>query len=200
MSKGNKPKFSVEEGSALRKEGKTYKEIAAILGCSEIWCKKNLSNVVEKPKQDNTLLDAVFEKAMSKNGTYNAEIVYMVKGAHPEFTDEQVEDKVASLKKAIKRRDPRALVRPRWMLPDCPQECNNTMLDMADHLHRVMHQLADSYRKIYGLDSTYQNGVVHELSRLSAPLNSALLPQGFERRAEQLQEMINELVERNKND
>lgn len=197
MSSGNKPKYSVEQGVSLRREGKTHKEIAEILGCSVIWCKKNLSNV-EQPKKEDALLDAVLEKAMSKEGTYNAEITYMVKGAFPEYDDKQVEKKVDNIKKAVKRRDSSAVIRPRWMLPDSPQECNNTMLDMADHLSRVMHQLADSYRKIYGLDATYQNGIVYELSRLSAPLNSALLPQGFEKRAAQLQEIINELVERNK--
>ena len=29
----------------LRRQGKTYKEIALAVGCSEIWCKQNLKDV-----------------------------------------------------------------------------------------------------------------------------------------------------------
>lgn len=195
MSTGNKPKFSVEQGMALRAEGKTHKEIAAILGCSVVWCKKNLSGTKQT---SDTLLDAVFTKAMSDDGVTNAEIVYMVRGEQADYDEEQVQNKVAAIKKAIKRKDSKAIVRPRWMLPESPRDCHNTMLDMADHLHTVMHQLAQSYRKIYNLDASYQNGVVHELSRLSAPLNSALLPQGLEKRGEQLNDIIVVLEERNK--
>lgn len=29
----------------LRREGKTYRQISEIVGCSEIWCKQNLKHI-----------------------------------------------------------------------------------------------------------------------------------------------------------
>lgn len=43
---------------SLRKRGYTYPEIAAAIGCSEIWCKKNLKGIVKEVTLTDELCNA----------------------------------------------------------------------------------------------------------------------------------------------
>lgn len=52
------------EAVKLREQGHTYKEIADLLGCSEIWCKKMLKDVkrgVDSKGKPSTRQDAKLE-------------------------------------------------------------------------------------------------------------------------------------------
>ena len=51
-----------EKAIELRKEGKTYPEIAEQLGCSVIWCSKNLKGImITKDMSDTDLKESIKE-------------------------------------------------------------------------------------------------------------------------------------------
>lgn len=58
--------------SALREQGFQYGEIAKMVGCSEVWCKKNLKDVVKGEKietdgaSERMRAIAIFEEALMK--------------------------------------------------------------------------------------------------------------------------------------
>lgn len=62
------------KATELRKQGKTYKEIAEECNCSVVWCKKSLKDViVVKDLSNNQLLSTVIDllkevEERSKNG------------------------------------------------------------------------------------------------------------------------------------
>jgi len=60
-----------EKAIALRNEGLTYKEIAEILGCSVVWCKKNLKGVKVFTTQDRIdRVDRIFRENKEKLRPY----------------------------------------------------------------------------------------------------------------------------------
>jgi hypothetical protein len=207
----------------LRSEGFTYKEISESLGCSENWCKKNLKGISPTPVLDR-IVEEVKRLGRSPQGVTYGQIKSLVVFNLPKIEatedlnkhvahqiylkrEKEVEETVAKVKDAarrgnrtlryIEKSEKEVVIRPYWLLPESPQDCINTINDMAQHVYEILHNLADSYRRLYDLDESYQNSVVYELSRLSAPANTKILPQGFIERGAQLEGIAEVLTERN---
>jgi len=58
----------------LRQQGLNYKEIAQELGCSEIWCKKNLKDI-NKNKVEFNIIKELTVKALSSDGVTKYEML-----------------------------------------------------------------------------------------------------------------------------
>jgi hypothetical protein len=191
-------KVDFEKAKKMRLLGSTYVEIAEAMPCSVVWCKKYLKGLVaQKVSDDKSSVDLVRDMGRTKFGVTSGEIKMIVLKNYPPMEKKEIAEKVSAIKKAARRGNEDVIVRPYWMLPDCAQDCTNTMMDMAQDLHERQQELSTKYRKLYDLDESYQNSVAYYLSVLSAGNYTALMPQGLAKYGEQLQGIVEHLEARN---
>lgn len=203
-----------ESAVRLRQSGKTYRDISLELGCSIAWCEKNLKHLKsERQMMHQEIVQEVQRRGRSTQGVTTGEIRALVLDLLPqvdiegqdsadvqnqhEKRNKDVTQLVEKIKAEARRDNTDVIIRPYWVVPECAQDSINTMHDMAQEVYELHHELARKYREAYDLDESYQRSIVYELSRLSAPLNSPLLPQGFFARGEQLTRIAEVLGERN---
>lgn len=216
-------KIDLAKAIELRKSGYSYQAIVEALGCSIPWCKKNLRGISATPVQDE-IVKEVIRLGSSANGITNGEIKYLITARLPapaidgldqkaidevyQARGKEIDELAIKIKESARRgnrhlnhndrQEKEVIIRPYWLLPECPQDCINTINDMAQFMYETLHELANKFRKLYDLDDSYQNSIVYELSRLSAPANTKLLPQGFMERGNQLAGIAETLTSRNK--
>lgn len=191
-------KVDFEKAKEMRLAGSTYTEIAEVMPCSLVWCKKYLKGLVPvKVSDDKASVDLVRDIGRTKFGVTSGEIKMIVRKNYPPLDKKNTAEKVSAIKKAAKRGCDDVIVRPYWMLPDSAQDCTNTIMDMAQDLHEHQQALSTKYRKLYDLDESYQNSVAYYLSVLSAGNYTALMPQGLSKYGEQLQDIVERLEARN---
>lgn len=115
-------KIDKEKAVALKEEGKTYIEIAAELGCSVDWCKRNLKEVV-KNKEGKEMLEKYILQSKSKQAITSGQIKKMLiedfASDLEALPDAEKEDFISSKTKSIKCKITEAggVVRPLWMHP-----------------------------------------------------------------------------------
>lgn len=127
----------------LKQQGLTYKQIAEALGCSEVWCKKNLKAVV-KDKQKTDMIEKYITKSCSKQGITSGAITYMLEqDMYSELKDlpetkkqEQLQKQARIVKRKV--REAGGIVRPHWMHPMYSKECLALMLEFVDDFDRYL--------------------------------------------------------------
>lgn len=167
-----------EKAVALRLGGMSLQDVADALECSLGWCKANLKGVKQANK-DKELIESVRKLGRSNVGVTTGEIKLLTMKHHNSLKGTELEDKVSDIKKAARRGNKDVIVRPYWMLPDCPRDCTLAMLEYANEVYTFKQQLADKYMEQFNLDASYGKTVVHALTMLSAGENSKLMPQGL---------------------
>ncbi len=162
----------------LRLSGLTLQQVAVQLGCSIDWCKRNLGGVAKHTK-DSLLIDEVRRIGRTSAGITKTEVFKLVKQAYPKLPAQDLTEKVSAIKKAARRGCKEVTIRPDWMPTDHSKASLETMISMGQEVFEFMHFLAQKYRQEFGLDASYQRGIVYELSKLSAGENNKLMPMGL---------------------
>jgi hypothetical protein len=188
--------IDIDKAKLLRSEGKTLQEVADTMGCSLAWCKANLKGTKQANK-DLALIEQVRHMGRSVQGVTTGEIKMLTTGHYPNMIGEELETKTEAIRKAARRNNPDVVIRPYWMLPDCPRECTLAMIEAADEVWRFKEYLADKYRKDFDLDETYARTIVHALTMLSAGENNKLMPQGLLAYGAHLERIQEQLDSRN---
>jgi hypothetical protein len=105
----------------LRKSGKTYKEIAEILGCSIDWCKRSLSGVECVKVKEATFIDDLISKAKSDDAltSYQIKGAIMQNGVFPDTKEgrEALTNETKKVRRKINAEDD-TIIRPSWMRPE----------------------------------------------------------------------------------
>lgn len=180
----------------LRLDGKSYQEVADEMGCSVAWCKKNLKGV-KQPNVDKALIETVRELGRSAVGVTTGEIKMHTMQKYHDLKGKELEEKVQDIRKRAGRDNPDVIVRPYWMLPDCPQECTTALMDYAQELYSLKEHLADKYRQQFDMDDSFTSTVTWALTMLSAGDKSKLMPQGLNSYCDTLSKIQDALDSRN---
>ena len=121
-------KISIEvrnKATALRQQGKTYKEISEALNISERWCKANLSNIT---KTEDEIFNSLCEKSKTPTGVSKSEVAKSY--SLYELPKEEIHKVLNSKVKKIRAKDKvQNIVRPDWMLPDMAEYITQQVLD-----------------------------------------------------------------------
>lgn len=167
-----------ERAMQLRLDGKSLQGVADEMECSLAWCKANLKGI-KQPNKDKGLIEEVRLQGRSARGVTTGEIKMLTNKHYPNLIGDDLEDKVDNIRKAARRGNKDVIIRPYWMLPECPRDCTLSLLEYAQEVWSFKQYLADKYRKEYDLDDTYNKTVVYALTMMSAGENSRLMPQGL---------------------
>lgn len=173
-----KKQIDKEKAIELRQSGLSYPEISKTMGCSVDWCKHNLKGIGEQSK-DKPIIQEIRRLGRLETGVTSGEIKDLVKQAYPDLYGDELQAKITEIKKASRRGNKDVIIRPYWMVAECPHECITTIMDMAQEVYYTMHYLGTKYRKLYDLPESYQKSIVYALSMLSAGENNKLMPQGL---------------------
>ena len=144
-------KVDKDKAILLKEQGKTYAEIAAELGCSVDWCKRNLKQVV-KNKEGKEMLEKYILQSKSKQAITSGQIKKMLL---EDFANEietmsevEKEDFVESKTKSIKRKITEAggVVRPLWMHPEYSKESFQRVLDLVNDFDSRLYDLMEEFK------------------------------------------------------
>jgi bacterioferritin-associated ferredoxin len=145
----------------MREAGHTYKHIAQTIGCSEDWCKRNLSKVVKNTKEKEILAQTI-ELAQSKDGVTNQQIRNVIRTFYPTTfskEDKLLEDKMFNKIKTQLRKEDNCVVRPYWMQP---QQANESFIALMQATKLVSDRIEEEvvyFLNLFNLDSSYVNSV-----------------------------------------
>lgn len=150
-----------QSAQKMREAGHTYKHIAQTIGCSEAWCKQNLSHVVKNTKEQDILAQTVLI-AQSKDGITNQQIRNVIRSFYPTTfskEDKLLEDKVFNKIKSKLRKEPNCLVRPYWMQP---HKANESFIALMQSTKLVSDRIEEEvvyFLDLFNLDNSYANSV-----------------------------------------
>jgi len=150
-----------QRAQKMREAGHTYKHIAQTIGCSEDWCKRNLSTVVKNTK-DKEMLAQTILIAQSKEGITNQQIRNVIRSFYPTtFTkeDKLLEDKVFNKIKAQLRKEDNCIVRPYWMQPDKANESFIALMQSTKLVSDRIEEEVAYFIDLFDLDNSYANSV-----------------------------------------
>ena len=189
-----------EKAVELRKQGLTYKQIAEEIGCSEVWCKKNLASVVmDKEAEDAEILEKCLMIAKTNRGITTQQILKlaMKKEDYDMTATALKEHKKAILRKyKTKIKAAEGIVRPQWMVPEAANASFRKMLDLVNELDERMYESVLEFREEFGLDASYDKAILYGLSQMSYASYS-FGNVDIERLAHRLSSIANELEKRN---
>lgn len=144
-------KVDKEKAVALKEQGKTYTEIAAELGCSVDWCKRNLKEVV-KNKEGKEMIEKYISQSKSKQAITSGQIKKMLLEDFANdietMSEVEKEDFVESKTKSIKRKITEAggVVRPLWMHPKHSKESFQRVLDLVNDFDSRLYDLLEEFK------------------------------------------------------
>lgn len=126
-----------QKAIALKESGLTNKEVAEVLGCSEVWCKTNLKGVKKKDIAPEDLL-YLQEKGKGKDCITTGEI-YSKLLPVPDNKDQKKEKQLALRRTKDKlKEDKEVIIRQAWIHPQRARFSYNNMLcyinDLNDRL------------------------------------------------------------------
>lgn len=151
-------KYDLEEAKKLREQGRTYKEIASIIGCSEIWCKRNLSSVV-KNKELTLVINKFINTARSSTALTRSEVYAYVKDAYKpsseELSNKQKKEEISKqvesmVNKITAKKD--TIIRPSWMHPERAVSCYHKIASVIEELDSCVLELMDDFFDSTGVD------------------------------------------------
>ena len=172
-------KVDKNKATTLKEQGKTYIEIAAELGCSVVWCKKNLKDTV-KNKEGKEMLQKYIDLAKSSTGITSGQIRKMLKQDHEgtltgmddKQANEFLEVEVAKVKRKLQDED--CIVRPHWMSPKHSNRSLRRMLELVDDFDSRLYEMLEEFKadmeEITGEKTEYI-----DLSAISTLLNISQL-------------------------
>lgn len=171
----------------LRLSGKSYIEISKELGCSEIWCKKNLKGVV-KHKKESDIVTALTKKALEKSGITAGDIFREATGlteSDSAITYKEESELVTQLKRKIKS-NTGAIIRPHWMVPDDSIKSLNLVMAAVNVMDERLYDCVVEIIKELGLDETYIKSLSKAITQLTyggnlnSPINISVLLKSLE--------------------
>ena len=154
-------KVDKNKATTLKEQGKTYVEIAAELGCSVDWCKRNLKEVV-KNKEGKEMLEKYILQSKSKQAITSGQIKKMLledfASEIETMSEKEVEDFLKAKTIALKRKITEAggIVRPQWMHPEYSRQSFRRVLDLVDEfdsrLYEMLEEMKHDMKAITGDD------------------------------------------------
>lgn len=161
-----------EKAIQLRKAGKTYKEIAIELNCSEIWCKTNLKGV-SKDENFSEAVEECISISKQPNGITPTEILKIVEifQQNPEFWKKSMQESenrkkiLKNIKKKVKISG--GVVRPSWMVPDDSRAAFEAMLRLVNAIDDCIYEHILEFRKEFNLDSSHDKSILGTIAQLS---------------------------------
>lgn len=150
-----------QSAQKMREAGHTYKHIAQTIGCSEAWCKQNLSHIVKNTKEQDILAQTILI-AQSKDGITNQQIRHVIRSFYPTTfskEDKLLEDKVFNKIKAKLRKEPNCLVRPYWMQPHKAHESFIALMQSTKLVSDRIEEEVSYFLDLFDLDTSYANSV-----------------------------------------
>lgn len=155
-----------EKAIELRQAGLSYSEIATEVGCSEVWCKKYLKDVVKNSAEKEAISRCV-ELAKTASGiTYgeiSKEIISI--GINP-YPDKAVFDRAMKRFKSGINKVPGTLIRPYWMQPEESKQILQDVLLEINCLDERMWESVCNIRNKYGLDDSYNASLYRVITDL----------------------------------
>ena len=150
-----------QSAQKMREAGHTYKHIAQTIGCSEAWCKQNLSHIVKNTKEQDILAQTILI-AQSKDGITNQQIRNVIRSFYPTTfskEDKLLEDKVFNKIKSKLRKEDNCLVRPYWMQPHKANESFIALMQSTKLVSDRIEEEVSYFLDLFDLDTSYANSV-----------------------------------------
>lgn len=150
-----------QRAQQMREAGHTYKHIAQTIGCSEDWCKRNLSTVVKNTKEKEMLAQTI-SIAQSKDGITNQQIRNVIRSFYPTTfskEDKLLEDKMFNKLKSQLRKEEGCLVRPYWMQPHKANESFIALMQSTKLVSDRIEEEVAYFIDLFDLDNSYTNSV-----------------------------------------
>lgn len=154
-------KIDKQSAQKMREAGHTYKHIAQTLGCSEDWCKRNLSSITKNTKEKE-ILEQIKNLAQSKEGVTNQEIRNTIRIYYPNTfskEDKAVEDKMFNKLKSQLRKEDKCLIRPYWLQPDKPNDSFIALMQATQVVSDRIEEEVCYFLNLFQLDNSYANSV-----------------------------------------
>lgn len=181
----------------LREQGLAYTEIATILDCSVIWCKKNLRGVSKNQPEQAMISSVLVPLAQSNSMLTNGQIRKEVRTIYPnDFTKAQQDREDASMQRVRTKvkQSKGAMVRPYWMLPTASLAVLYSVIREAQAMDDRMQEAIDVLRSEHSMDETYVKSLRYAINDLTlAGTNSEPLQSKIDR----LESIAIELCRRN---
>lgn len=150
-----------QSAQKMREAGHTYKHIAQTIGCSEAWCKQNLSHIVKNTKEQDILAQTILI-AQSKDGITNQQIRNVIRSFYPTTfskEDKLLEDKVFNKIKSKLRKESNCLVRPYWMQPHKANESFIALMQSTKLVSDRIEEEVAYFIDLFDLDNSYANSI-----------------------------------------
>lgn len=150
--------INLQEATAIRLQGKTYKQISEELGCSIIWCKTNLKGIKHRDISEQDFLE-LKAKGLGKECITKPEIFSKLNFSS---FDGKSEEEVIKMKKSALRRtkdkllkdDPEVIIRQPWIHPERARQSYNSMIMYINMLNDVLDEYVRLHLIECGLDSS----------------------------------------------
>ena len=138
----------------LREQGRSYKEISEALGCSLVWCKKNLKGTKKKDisDEDYTLL---VEKGRGFDCITKGEIINKIQVNSSDSRQEYNKELVLAANRVKKKlsKEGDVIVRQAWIHPARARASFNSMLELINDLNDRL----DEYVRMHLRDCGFEN-------------------------------------------
>lgn len=204
--KSNVDQQDVLKAEQLRRCGKTYKEIATLMGgaVSLDWCKRMLKHIKEDSPESRSK-EAIYNLAARPEGvTYTECCEILVDNGvcavveHEENGEDTMYTTYKRIKDSLKNKHKDEVVfRPMWMRPDDSFGSIRSLNSLADALHQRFEEAVDNYMEAVFPDEYNNSGIrkslAHELAMIAIPFKSS---EGVLNRCERNAKMAELLDER----
>jgi hypothetical protein len=144
-----------------------YAEIAEKLGCSEVWCKKNLRGVVKNSSEKESIARCI-TMSLSKQGITYGEIAREINaslGLYNTTNKEAFDRAMARYKFSINKVEG-SIIRPYWMSPDAAKPILQAVLREINDLDSRMYEGILNIRREFGLNESYDSSLYRVISGL----------------------------------
>lgn len=151
----------------LRESGLSYSEISEKLGCSEVWCKKNLKGVVKNSSEKESISKCI-GMSLTKRGVTYGEIAREINTALGIYntTDKEAFERAMSRYKFAINKVPGSIIRPYWMSPEESKPILKAVLREINDLDSRMYEGILNIRKEFGLNESYDSSLYRVISGL----------------------------------
>lgn len=153
----------------LRLAGKTYKQIAEELDCSEAWCKKNLKGC-ECTKQVDTQLEEVIKLSLTETGITSFQLLGLMM-TKEELYDDSKEGKAKKesvLKNTTRKvKAAKGIVRPTWMPSESSVEAFDDLIRIVNDLDSRLYEEIEHFRKEHNLPDYSYNSILNAVTMTS---------------------------------
>lgn len=189
----------------LRKQGLTYAEIAKEVGCSLIWCKKNLNTTVKNTKEKDTI-SVLTKKARSDHGLTAGEILSELEKTKEEPmleskpTKRELKEQDVKLMRRIKtkvKEQSGTVIRPYWMKPTEAKKALKLVIQAVNLIDARLYEEVQHIMQELDLDESYIKSLTRTIAQMTYG-GSLLIPNNIRELCDSLSKTADELEKRNK--